>query len=245
MKKVNIIYDFDGTLTQLPIPRYLILEKCNYKLGTTNEKFLEEFAKIKQEKNCNDVEAFYELFFNILNENGLKISEKDFLYGIEKIPYSKGLDNYFSAITNLMKENSIELNHYVLTSGIKHYVENTKYAKYFKDVFGSTFKVSNNIINGIDYYLTEEKKVEKLKLLQENPVTKSDITIYIGDGLTDYYAMKYIHDSGGKTIFVYQNTNDLDIYSELNKENIVDYLNIADYSESSDLYKTITEITMN
>ena len=26
MQKVNIVYDFDGTLTQLAVPRYLILE---------------------------------------------------------------------------------------------------------------------------------------------------------------------------------------------------------------------------
>ena len=44
MKKVNIVYDFDGTLTQVALPRYLILEKCNYEKGTSNEKFLNELS---------------------------------------------------------------------------------------------------------------------------------------------------------------------------------------------------------
>lgn len=35
--------------------------------------------------------------------------------------------------------------------------------------------------------------------------------IYIGDGLTDYYAMKYIKEHGGTTIFVYQDPNHKDI----------------------------------
>ena len=39
LKKINIVYDFDGTLTQVKLPKYLILEKCGYKNGTLNEKF--------------------------------------------------------------------------------------------------------------------------------------------------------------------------------------------------------------
>ena len=51
--------------------------------------------------------------------------------------------------------------------------------------------------------------------------------------------MKYIHNNGGKTIFVHQNENDLDIYKEVNKENIVDYCEIADYNENTDLFRAI------
>ena len=148
MKKVNIVYDFDGTLTQVSLPRYLILEKCNYEMGTSNEKF-------------------------------------------------------------------------------------------FQEVFGCTFKVENNKIVEIDYYLSTKEKINKLELLQKKSDTRSDKTIYVGDGLTDYYAMKYIHNNGGKTIFVHQNENDFDIYKEVNKENIVDYCEIADYNENTDLYRAI------
>ncbi len=48
MKKVNIVCDFDRTLTQVALPRYLILERCNYELGTSNKKFLEELNRIKK-----------------------------------------------------------------------------------------------------------------------------------------------------------------------------------------------------
>ena len=65
-KKVNIVYDFDGTLTKIAVPRYLILEKCGYKDGTTNKDFLQEFLKVKKEKNLSSEKAFYEAFFDIL-----------------------------------------------------------------------------------------------------------------------------------------------------------------------------------
>ena len=91
----------------------------------------------------------------------------------------------------------------------------------------------------MDYLLSTKEKINKLKTLQEDLSTKPDKTIYIGDGFTDYYAMKYINNNGGKTIFVHQNENDLDTYYEINKENIVDYCEIADYSEDSRLYNSI------
>ena len=239
MKKVNIVYDFDGTLTQAPLPRYLILEKCNYEMGTSNEKFLNELNSIKEEKSCEAMEAFYEEFFRIINNNNLEITINDFLYGVDKIPYNRGLEKYFLNINNWAKQNNIELNHFILTSGVKEFVENCKYDKFFQEVFGSTFKVENNKIIGIDYYLSTKEKINKLELLQKNPDTRADKTIYIGDGLTDYYAMKYINNNGGKTIFVHQNENDLDIYKEVNKDNIVDYREIADYNENTDLFRAI------
>ena len=239
MKKVNIVYDFDGTLTQVSLPRYLLLEKCNYKMGTSNEKFLNKLNRIKKEKNCEAMEAFYEEFFRMINNNNLEITINDFLYGVDQIPYNRGLENYFLNINNWAKQNDIELKHFILTSGIKDFVENCKYAKFFQEVFGCTFKVENNKIVGIDYYLGTKEKINKLELLQKKSDTRSDKTIYVGDGLTDYYAMKYIHNNGGKTIFVHQNENDFDIYKEVNKENIVDYCEIADYNENTDLFRAI------
>ena len=186
MKKVNIVYDFDGTLTQVSLPRYLILEKCNYKMGTSNEKFLNKLNRIKKEKNCEAMEAFYEEFFRIINNNNLEITINDFLYGVDQIPYNRGLENYFLNINNWAKQNDIELKHFILTSGVKDFVENCKYAKFFQEVFGCTFKVENNKIVEIDYYLSTKEKINKLELLQKNPDTRADKTIYIGDGIKDY-----------------------------------------------------------
>lgn len=241
MKKVNIVYDFDGTLTKNAAPRYLILEKCNYENGTDNKQFLKEVENIKISKKCETVEAFYERFFEILNQNNMEITEMDFNYGVDNIQFNQGLEKYFEIINSFATNKDIQLNHFILTSGIKAYIENCKYSRYFKDIFGSTFSVQNNIIIGLDYCLNTKEKISKLQCLQENAETKADKTIYVGDGFTDYYAMKYIHNNCGSTIFVHQNEHDLDIYNELKKENIIDYCEIADYTENSKLYQAICE----
>lgn len=238
--RVNIVYDFDGTLTKTRSPKYLILEKCGYKEGTQNEKFKEKVKEIEDEKKCGKVIAFFEALFEILESNNLKVTEREFCEnGAQKISYNNGLDEYFENLNNLAKENDIEINNFIVTSGAKVFIQNSKYEKYFKDVFGCTFKIKDGFISGIEYCLTFEEKIKQLELLQKNPSTKAEKTIYIGDGITDYYAMKYIHNNNGKTILVHQNENDLDVYNELNKEKIVDYCEIADYGKDSKLYKII------
>ena len=62
MKKVNIVYNFDGTLTQVALPRYLILEKCNYEKGTSNERFLNELNKIIGQ---NKISAVFLIYFSL------------------------------------------------------------------------------------------------------------------------------------------------------------------------------------
>ena len=123
MKRVNIIYDFDGTLTKSPIPRYLILEKCGYENGTINEKFLSEFKEFKALTNCSAEKSFFEVMFKIINEQNEKCKLKDFLCGSKKIAFCKGLIHYFDNINNFADRNDIILNHYVLTSGIKDFVK--------------------------------------------------------------------------------------------------------------------------
>lgn len=242
MRKVNIVYDFDGTLTQTPLPRYLIIEKCGYVDGTGSKEFLEQVEKIKTETKCETMEAFYSLFFRVLSENRQKITKNDFYYGVDKIPFNKGLKNYFSNINDFAKQNNVDLNHYIITSGVKDFVEQCEYAKYFNQVFGCELEETNNFVTGVSYYLSTKEKIKKLNFLKDNAETSADLTIYVGDGLTDYYAMKHTNENGGKNIFVHQNENDLEIYNEVNKENIVDYCEIADYNKNSSLFNTICKL---
>lgn len=51
MKK--IVYDFDGTLTPLPIPRLSILEMCGYEDGAMTPRFVSEVRKRMELENID------------------------------------------------------------------------------------------------------------------------------------------------------------------------------------------------
>ena len=241
-KKVNIIYDFDGTLTKTPIPKYSILEKCGYENGTLNENFLKEFMQLKEKNNCSVETAFYELLFQILKRQKRRYKLKDFLYGSNKIVFCDGLSNYFNNINNFAQQNDIVLSHFVLTSGLKNFVEASRYSKFFTKVYGCELDVQDNYVDGVSFLLGNKEKIKVLTELQNDKNTKADFTIYIGDGLTDIYAMDFNHKNGGINILVRQSKNDDSVYQELNKNGIVDFYEISNFGKRSKLFNTICKI---
>lgn len=85
--------------------------------------------------------------------------------------------------------------------------------------------------------MSDKNKVTAIKeILQKNGNGIDDCSdlIYIGDGFTDYYAMKYVKEHGGTSIFVYTNPNNKDI-AKIKEKNVVDFYAKADYSQKGEL----------
>ena len=69
---------------------------------------------------------------------------------------------------------------------------------------------------------------------------------YIGDGYSDLIAMRYVHNNGGKAVFVHQpDQNDelyqqnQKVYMKLNEEGIIDWRCTADYRKDSALWNIL------
>lgn len=92
--------------------------------------------------------------------------------------------------------------------------------------------------------MSDKHKVTTIKeISKQNGINNencSDI-IYIGDGLTDYYAMKYIKEHGGPSIFVYQNVDNKDM-QRIKEENLADFYAMADFSKNGELYNYVKEL---
>lgn len=237
MKK--IIYDFDGTLTPFSIPRFSILEKCGYEDGALNPKFLNEVKTRMKNENLDLYVSFYKTMFDKMNENNIELKDINFCYGAEDIEYNKGV---ISFLENLHKNNIFN---YVLSSGLKVYLEKTKISPFIKDIFGTTFKYNeNDEVIDFDILMNDKKKVNGIKKILESLNIEDDDCselIYIGDGLTDLDAMEFIKEHGGISIFVCQDLDGKDL--EKIKENPnVDYYFKADYSSDSDLSMYINKI---
>ena len=85
--------------------------------------------------------------------------------------------------------------------------------------------------------MSDKNKVVAIKeILRKNGIENEDCSdiIYIGDGFTDYYAMKYVREHGGTSIFVYRDLNSKDMKS-IKEENVVDFYTEADFSQNSEL----------
>lgn len=238
MKKI-IIYDFDGTLTPYSLPKFEILEKSGIKDGAYNPKFIELVKKKAKEKNIDLYESIYETYFEIITNAGYKLKDENFTMGYEKVEYNKGVEEYLSM---LHKE---KITNYLLSSGIKVYLKKISISSYFKEIYATKFTYNEELeVKGIEFLMSDKNKVKAIKeILKENNIENEDCSniIYIGDGLTDYYAMKYIKEHGGISIFVYQDLNNKEMET-IKKENIVDFYAKADYSPKSELNNYVKKI---
>lgn len=220
-----IIYDFDGTLTPYSLPQYEILKKCGYNDETLMKRIEEEINN----KNAKGLyEAYYKCYRDILLENEIVMTRENVCLGANKVQLNNGVVDYLRSF----QSSKTGVKHYIVTSGLKDYVDETLIRKFVNDVYGVTFRQENGIYGNIDILLTDEKKVEIIqKVRSEN--NENDKVIYFGDGLTDRYAFEYVHSIGGKNVFIISNEKSMDNYQKLNTNGIIDECFDADFGIDS------------
>lgn len=221
-----IIYDFDGTLTPYSLPQYEIIKKCGY----DDNKLMERIKNvINTNKNLNLYQAYFKCYIDILEEHNIELNINNLCLGAEKTRFNKSVEEYFSR----MQFNKTGIKHYIITSGIKEYVRRTAIGNLVNDIYGVTFKQDGEKLTGIDFLVTDKKKVDIIKQIAQD--NSNEKIVYLGDGLTDGKAFDYVHSINGKSIFIIANDDAKESYINLNKQGIIDKGFDADFSEGSDL----------
>jgi len=232
-----IIYDFDGTLTPYSIPKFGILEKCGFKDGTISLEFLDLVKLNMKEDNSSLYDSFVKVLFNLIKENGFLLTEENITFGYDNLQYNKGVLEFF----DMLQESGVK--NYLLSSGFKVCLEKTVISKYFEKIYGTLFSYGENKeINGIADMVSDLCKQDKIKeILEKNNMKDTSEIIYIGDGLTDYYAMDYVKKNGGTSVLVYSDENDF-IINQMEEKGVVSVKFLADYSDDSDLTLFIKKV---
>lgn len=229
MKEVQIIYDFDGTLTPSPVPFFPILKDA----GISEKEFYEKVAELK-ENGINDVyESWFGAFLEIVQKSPL--AKHDITKGAENILFCDGVEDWFSNLT----DNSIS--HYIVTSGIEEFLYASKISKYITKIFGATFIHENGKLKAIEKLVSDKGKVDYIKQINQmhhREETDCSNVIYIGDGLTDYYAMEFVFQHGGTTILV----TPPDKKTETRLFSVSHFQCSADYRVDKDLFQYIKKI---
>ena len=224
-----IIYDFDGTLTPYSLPQYEIIKKCGY-----NEEMLMNRIEEKLTNSKSLYEAYYKCYIEILLENNILLTKANVCLGADKVEFNNGVIEYFKNF----QSQTTGVKHYIVTSGIKDYVDKTVIRKLVDGVYGVTFNEENGIYKDIDMLLTDKKKVDFIKQVQKDNQETNNI-IYFGDGLTDGFAFEYVHSIGGKNVFIAKKKESMETYKQLNVKGIIDKYFEPDFSMSSKLSKYI------
>ena len=252
---VAIMYDFDRTLCTKDMQDYSFIPS----LGMTESEFWQYSNSLGQREHMDSILAYMYAMVKISKDKNIPLLRQNLVDMGNNVELFKGVEGWFDRITEFGKDNGMQVEHYVISSGMKEIIEGTPISKCFKSIFACEFlydengngvwpKTDVNYTNKTQFVYRINKGV--LDVANDNDLNRSmpDDSkrvpfcnmIYIGDGLSDVPCMKMMKAYGGYSIAVYQNKDSK--VEDLLKRGRVDYIYPADYSENMGLDITVKNI---
>lgn len=260
---IAIMYDFDKTLCGKDMQEYTFIPN----LGLEALEFWKEADILRKDNKMDQVLAYMYLMFKKMVDNNRSLKRQylnDMGKNIELFP---GVEEWFIRINEYGKEHGMEIEHYIISSGLKEIIEGTSIGKYFKEIYASEFyynedgnavwpRIAVNYTNKTQFLsrinkgvldISDDASLNKKMLDNDRRISTSNM-IYIGDGYTDVPCMKLTKDGGGISIAVYTDKTEKTAESLLSDERI-NYMTLADYREGSEIdkivKKTIESMALN
>ena len=250
---IAIMYDFDKTLCGKDMQEYTFIPN----LGLEALDFWKEADNLRKNNKMDQVLAYMYLMFKKMVDNNRSLKRQylnDMGSNIELFP---GLLDWFKRINDYGKEHGMEIEHYVISSGLKEIIEGTSIGKYFKEIYASEFyynedghavwpRIAVNYTNKTQFLsrinkgvldISDDSNLNKKMFDNDRRISTSNM-IYIGDGYTDVPCMKLTKDGGGVSIAVYTDKTEKTAEALLNDERI-NYMVKADYRDGSEIDKIV------
>ena len=178
-----------------------------------------------------------------------------------KVKLFNGVEGWFKRINEYGKEKGVQVEHYIISSGLKEMIEGTVIANEFKKIYASCYYYGEsgealwpaqaiNYTNKTQFLFRIEKGILNINDQKVNDyVAHSELRVpfrnivYIGDSATDIPCMKLVNSHGGHSIGVFNpETQDKSKVYAMMEQSRIKYFTEAIYSKDSDLEKLLKNI---
>ena len=250
--KMAIIYDFDRTLSPKDMQEFHYISKLGYKDAK------DFWARSNENALLNNMDAILSYMELMVRENP-SVTKSELRQEGKYIKFYRGVETWFKRINEYGKKNHVDVEHYVISSGLKEMIYGTKIAKEFKKIYACSYAYDKdgkvlwpsrvvNYTTKTQYLFRINKGVldetNDIDLNRKTPKEKKHIPfeniVYFGDGMTDVPSMRVVLEQGGSTVAVYENKQaKKELAEQLQKDNRATYIVKADYSANSEAEKLI------
>lgn len=260
---IAIMYDFDKTLCTRDMQEYTFLPN----LGIEVSDFWDEANKLRENNKMDQVLTYMYLMFRKTVDNNRSLKRTYLNKMGENIELFPGVIDWFDRINEYGKSLGFEIEHYIISSGLKEIIEGSKIGDKFKQIYASEFfynedgnamwpKLAVNYTNKTQFLIRINKGILDIsdddslndKMLDDDKRISTSNMIYIGDGYTDVPCMKLTKENGGVSIAVYTDKNYKTAKKLLN-DGRINYLVKSDYNDGSEIdeivKKTIKSMVIN
>ena len=139
---IAIMYDFDKTLCTNDMQNYEFIPS----LGIPVEEFWAEVNKTSKENNMDGLLCYMYMMLKKAAAKDIPVRREDFVALGKKIDYFPGVEEWFERINRYGEEAGVQIEHYVISSGIQEIIEGSSIYKNFKKTYACEFLYD---INGV------------------------------------------------------------------------------------------------
>ena len=253
---IAFLYDFDKTLCTTDMEDYAFIPS----LGCTPSEFWGKANEFGWQNRMDGLLAYMYTMIQECAAQGIKL-DRPFLNRCgQSIQLFPGVRDWFARINAFGESLGIQVEHYVISSGLREIIEGSGIAHEFKQIYACEFyynetgdacwpKLDVNFTNKTQFVYRINKGILDVSRDKELNDSMPDDSkripftnmIYMGDGLSDVPCMKMMRAYGGQAIAVYQASNRAGVEDLLAKGR-VDYIFQADYRAGSALEATVQDI---
>ena len=253
---VAICYDFDRTLSPDDMQAQGFIQKVGYDVA----EFWKESNRLARGNGMDSNLAW--MYLMITKAAGRTPMTRESLreYG-SKVRLFPGVRHWFRRIREFGLKNSVIVEHYIISSGLREMIEGTPVGGEFEKIYASSFyfdgegvarwpaqainytgktqflfRIAKGVLDVNDPGVNDSFPPEKIRVPFRN-------MIYIGDSDTDIPCMKLVSTNGGHSIGVYDTrTQDKTKVWKMMREKRIRYFAPADYNNGSDLDSLVKDI---
>ena len=253
---IAFLYDFDKTLCTTDMQNYAFIPS----LGMTPADFWAEANGFGRRNRIDGVLAYMYTMLREAEKKNLPFTRADLVDKGRGIVFFPGVEGWFRRINDYGETLGVQVEHYIISSGLREIIEGSSISGEFKEIYASEFyydengvpvwpKLAVNFTAKTQFVYRINKGVLDVsddKTLNDSMPDDSKRVpftnmVYMGDGLSDVPCMKMMRAYGGQAIAVYQEGNRQGVEDLLVKGR-VDFIFPADYSEGTALDTTVKHI---
>lgn len=253
---IALLYDFDKTLCTTDMEDYTFIPS----LGYTPAEFWQKANNFGWENQMDGLLAYMYTMIQECAAQNIKLDRAFLNHCGESIQLFPGVREWFARINAFGESLGVQVEHYVISSGLREIIEGSGIAQEFREIYACEFyynengdacwpKLDVNFTNKTQFVYRINKgilDVSRDKELNDSMPDDSKRVpftnmIYMGDGLSDVPCMKMMRAYGGQAIAVYQASNRQGV-EKLLADGRVDFIFPADYREGMELDRTVRDI---
>jgi len=253
---VAFLYDFDKTLCTTDMQNYSFIPS----LGMTPAEFWPVANGFGSANRMDGILAYMYTMIRESRRKNVPFTRQALVEKGRNIVLFPGVEDWFRRINAFGESQGVQVEHYIISSGLKEIIEGCPISSEFKEIYASEFyydedgnpvwpKLAVNFTAKTQFVYRINKGVLDVsddKTLNDSMPDDSKRVpftnmVYFGDGLSDVPCMKMMRAYGGQAVAVYQDSNRMGV-EELLSKGRVDFIFKADYSEGSTLDLTVKNI---